>query len=225
MPGLIPGFTTPRVEYPSSDGKPMAETELHQRVMIDLIFRLKAWAATQQRVHAAGNLLVYYEEGNPQRHLAPDAFVAFRVGNHERESFKTWEERAVPAVVFEITSKTTRREDTRTKRAIYQDVWEVDEYFLFDPREEYLDPSLQGFRRVRGAFQPIRPANDGSLSSRRLGLSLFRDGVLLRLRDTATGTMLLTPQDRALRAEAEKDQVAAENARLKAELDALKKKK
>jgi Uma2 family endonuclease len=225
MPGLIPGFTTPRVEYPTSDGKPMAETELHQRVMIDLIFRLKAWAATQQRVHAAGNLLVYYEEGNPQRHLAPDAFVAFRVGNHERESFKTWEEGAVPAVVFEITSKTTCREDTVTKRAVYQDVWAVDEYFLFDPREDYLDPSLQGFRRVRGAFQPIRPTRDGSLTSRRLGLTLSRDGVQLRLRDTTTGTMLLTPQDRALRAEAEKDQMAAENARLKAQIDALKKKK
>jgi Uma2 family endonuclease len=221
MRTLIPGFTTP-IEYPTSDGKPMAETELHQRVMFDLILRLKAWAATKTRVHAAGNVLVYYEEGNPRRHLAPDAFVAFEVGNHERDVFKTWHEQAVPAVVFEVTSKTTRREDTRTKRAVYQDEWGVDEYFLFDPREEYLDPSFQGFRLVRGAFQPI-PANaDGSLVSRRLGLTLFRDGHHLRLRHSATGETILTPQELAERAAAE---ALAEVARLKAELAAQKKKK
>lgn len=221
MRTLIPGFTTP-IEYPTSDGKPIAETELHQRVMFDLILRLKAWAATKTRVHAAGNVLVYYEEGNPRRHLAPDAFVAFEVGNHERDVFKTWHEQAVPAVVFEVTSKTTRREDTRTKRAVYQDEWGVDEYFLFDPREEYLDPSFQGFRLVRGAFQPI-PANaDGSLVSRRLGLTLFRDGHHLRLRHSATGETILTPQELAERAAAE---ALTEVARLKAELAVLKKKK
>ena len=222
MRTLIPGFTTTRVVYPTSDGKPMAETELHQRVMFDLILRLKAWAATQQRVHAAGNLLVYYEEGNPRRHLAPHAFVAFRVGNHEREVFKTWEEKAVPSVVFEVTSKTTRREDTRTKRAVYQDEWAVDEYFLFDPREEYLDPPLQGFRRVRGVFQPIPPNDGGSLPSRRLGLTISRDGQYLRLRDTATNATILTPKELAEQRAAEAE---AEVTRLKAELAALKKKK
>jgi len=222
MPALIPGFTTTRVEYPTSDGKPMAETELHQWVMIDLIQRLKAWAATQQRVHAAGNLLVYYEEGNPRRHLSPDAFVAFKVGTHERETFQTWVEKAVPSVVFEITSKTTRREDTRTKRAVYQDEWAVDEYFLFDPREEYLDPPLQGFRRVRGAFQPIGPNADGSLLSQRLGLTISRDGRQLRLHVTATGETILTAQERAERQAAE---ALAEIAKLQAELAALKKKK
>jgi Uma2 family endonuclease len=219
MTRLIPGFTTTRVEYPSSDGKPMAETELHQRVMFDLIQRLKAWAATQRRVHAAGNVLVYYEEGNPLRHLAPDAFVAFRVGNHERETFRTWDEKAVPAVVFEITSKTTRREDTRVKRAVYQDVWKVDEYFLFDPREEYLDPPLQGFRRVRGEFQAIPATPDGSVPSRRLGLILSRTGSQLRLHDLTTGAMVHTQQ------EAEIAQRDAEISRLRAELDAAKKKK
>ncbi len=222
MRALIPGFTTTRVVYPTSDGKPMAETELHQRVMMDLIHRLKAWAATQERVHAAGNLLVYFEEGNPRRHLSPDAFVAFKVGTHERDVFKTWEEKSVPSVVFEITSKTTRREDTRTKRAVYQDDWAVDEYFLFDPREEYLDPSLQGFRRVRGAFQPITPNVDGSFGSQRLGLTITRDGRRLRLHVTATGETILTAQELAERQAAE---ALAELARVQAELAALKKKK
>jgi Uma2 family endonuclease len=176
MRTLIPGFTTTRVDYPTSDGKPMAETDTHRQTMVDLIARLTAHFAGRQDVYVSGNLLVYYAEGNAGRHLSPDCFVVFGVPNHNRDTFRTWEEEAVPAVVFEVTSKTTRREDTRTKRTVYQNVWEVDEYFLFDPLEDYLDPSLQGFRRVRGAFQPIKPNKDESMSSQRLGLTLFRDG-------------------------------------------------
>lgn len=218
MPALIPGFTTPIV-YPTSDGKPMAETDDHRQAMVDLIARLTAHFAGRHDVYVSGNLLVYYEEGNINRHLSPDCFVVFGVPNHNRSTFRTWDEEAVPSVVFEITSKTTRREDTRLKRAIYQDVWEVDEYFLFDPLEDYLDPSLQGFRRVRGAFQPIRPAKDGSLTSRRLGLILSRDGERLRLRDSTSGETIQTAEERrAERAE-------AELARVQAELAALKKKK
>jgi Uma2 family endonuclease len=218
MRTLIPGFTTP-VEYPTSDGKPMAETDTHRQAMVDLIARLSAHFAERQDVYVSGNLLVYYEEGNVNRHLSPDCFVVFGVPNRRRDTFRTWEEGAVPSVVFEITSKTTRREDTRLKRAIYQDVWEVDEYFLFDPLEDYLDPSLQGFRRVRGAFQPIKPNKDGSLASRRLGLTLGRASDLLSLHDTATGETILTADERRI---AERD---AEITKLQAELAALKKKK
>jgi Uma2 family endonuclease len=224
----------------------MAETDDHRQAMVDLIARLSAHFATRQDVYVSGNLLVYYEQGNVNRHLSPDCFVVFGVPNHNRQTFRTWDEGAVPSVVFEITSRTTRREDTRTKRAVYQDVWEVDEYFLFDPLEDYLDPSLQGFRRVRGVFQPIRPAKDGALPSRRLGLTLDRDGDRLRLRDSATGATILTADEqraederrqrvqadaksqraerKAVRADAERDQLAAELAKLQAALAALKKK-
>ncbi len=34
MRALIPGFTTP-IEYPTSDGKPLAETDDHRQAMID----------------------------------------------------------------------------------------------------------------------------------------------------------------------------------------------
>lgn len=223
MPALIPGFTTP-LEYPSSDGRPMAESDLHRQTMVDLIDRLMAHFAKRDDVYVSGNMLVYYEEGNVGRHLAPDCFVVFGAANHHRETFKTWEEGAVPSVVFEITSKTTRDEDTEAKFAVYQNVWRVDEYFLFDPTEESLSPSLAGFRRVRGELQAMRLTR-GQLTSRPLGLTLSRDGQQLRLHDTATGAMLLTPKQQLAKADAEKDQMAAEIARLKAENAALKKKK
>lgn len=239
MTRLIPGFTVP-IEYPSSDGKPMAETDDHRQAMLDLIARLTAHFASRRDVYVSGNLLVYYEQGNVNRHLSPDCFVVFGVPNHNRDTFRTWDEQAVPSVVFEVTSKTTRRDDTETKFAVYQNVWRVDEYFLFDPTEEYLSPPLAGYRRVRGALQPIKPNKDDSLASRRLGLTLFCDAGQLRLRDTATGAMVLTADEqraadeqrlreraerRATKADAEKDQMAAEVARLKAENAALKKKK
>lgn len=232
MRALIPGFTTP-IEYPTSDGKPIAETDDHRQAMVDLIARLSTHFAGRPDVYLSGNLLIYYEQGNVNRHLSPDCFVVFGVPSHNRDTFRTWEEGAVPSVVFEITSKTIRSDDTETKFAVYQNVWRVDEYILFDPTEEYLSPSLAGFRRGRGGLQPIKLNKDGSLTSRRLGLILERHGERLRLRDSTSGETILTADEqravessrRAAKAEAEKDQMAAALARLKAELAALKKKK
>jgi len=52
-----------RVHYPESDGKPLGETDLHRNLMIDLIFALK-WFLHNVRAYVAGNLYVYFEEGN-----------------------------------------------------------------------------------------------------------------------------------------------------------------
>ncbi len=231
MTKLIPGFTIP-LEYPTSDGKPMAETDTHRRLMVDLILRLQAHFAAQQNVYVSGNLMVYYSEGQPLRHLSPDCFVAFGVPNHDRDLYKTWLEGVVPSVVFEITSKSTKREDIVTNRAICQNEWKVDEYFLFDPFEDYLNPSLQGFRRAKNELRPIKLVK-GQLTSRTLGMTLERDEERLVVRDAITGELILTLNElrtrnaerAAAKAEAHNDQLAAEVVRLKAELAAAKKKK
>ena len=44
----------------------------------------------------------------------------------------------------------------------------VREYFLFDPFEEYLKPSLQGYRLLRGPYKPIA-AVENRLPSEVLG--------------------------------------------------------
>ena len=118
--------------------------------------------------------------------------MAFGVEKGDRETFKTWVEQAYPAVVFEFTSKSTRDRDTGVKFAIYQDLWKVDEYFLFDPFEEYLTPSLIGYRRdPRGDLLPIPPDADGGVLSTRLNLTVLRDGLSLAFRDAATGELVL----------------------------------
>ncbi len=220
------------VEYPSSDGKPMAESDVHIDILADIRARLKAWAASRENVYAAGNMLVYYEEGNPKARLAPDCFVVFGVRNYDRSSFLTWSEGRTPRVVFEFTSRGTRKEDTVKKFAIYQNVWRVAEYFLFDPMEAYLKPSLRGYRLTDGVFQPI-PETDGTLHSEELDANLSRDGIRLRLEDVRTGKEFPLPMERraikaekiAARNQAALEQAEAENARLKAELAALKKKR
>ena len=97
-------------------------------------------------------------------------------------------------MVIELTSKTNRREDVETKFALYRDVLKVKEYFLFDPFEDYLTPSMQGFRLRAGAYQVIRP-KAGRLPSRQLGLHLERSDSALRLWEPVTGAWLPTPDE------------------------------
>lgn len=217
MPRRIAGFTRP-VEYPDSDGKPVTQGDVPFRTFHDLWDRMKTWTKAKGGMYYGGGLFVYYREGDPRVRLVPDGFIALGVPPDDRRTFKTWEEGTTPAVVFEITHPTTRRTDLGIKWRVYQDVWKVSEYFLFDPLEQYLRPSLQGYRRGRKGFVPINPRPDGSLVSRRLGLTISRADTLLRLHDTATGTKLLTHTETTLA------ELNAEVVKRRAELAALKKK-
>jgi Uma2 family endonuclease len=202
------------IEYPETDGMPMAETDLHRKIMTYVIERLSARYANRKDVYVSGNLLVYYVEGQWGISLAPDCMVVFGVPAGDRRVFKTWEEGAYPTVVFEITSKTTQREDMLKKYRIYEETWQVKELFLFDPTEDYLEPSLVGYRLGRGGYIPLK-TSAGRLVSRELGITLERNGKWLVLRDAKTGKELLSP---------DQTESEAENARLRAELAKLKKK-
>jgi Uma2 family endonuclease len=206
---------TRTVEYPTSDGKPMAETDIHRQDMVDLIATLKDHFAADPNVYISGNLLLFYEEGNRRRHVAPDVFFVRGVPKlPPRKYYLLWEEGKAPDVVIEITSKTTRREDQTKKLVLYRDVLKVPEYFRFDPTEDYLKPPLQGYRLDAGQYVPIAPV-EGRLPSALLGLHLERRGTELRLYDPAAGRCLLTPAERA--ADATAAQQRAETAQQRAE--------
>jgi Uma2 family endonuclease len=182
------------LDYPTRDGKPMAETQLHGLLMMALIQTLEGFFAADPRAYVWGNLLMFYERGDRRRHVSPDVFFVRGVPKRVRDNYLVWRERKAPQVVIELTSRTTRREDTETKFALYRDVLRVKEYFLFDPRAEYLDPPLQGYRLRAGTYIPIRPLR-GRLPSRWLKLHLERAGTDLRLWNPATGEWLLTPEE------------------------------
>ena len=120
----------------------MAETDVHRDLMTDaLLHPLKEYFRDQTDVYISGNLLLYYEQGRPSAVIAPDVFVVFGVPHHQRRIYKLWEEPQAPAVVFELTSKSTYHTDLSTKRFLYETLG-VREYFLFDPLHEYLRPPL-----------------------------------------------------------------------------------
>src|SRR6185295_11700145 len=137
------------MEYPSSDGQPMAEGPEHLQVMIDLIDGLTRRYAEVPDVWVGGNLFLYYEKGNRKARVSPDVLVAKGVVKQkERRNYLLWEERPL-SLVIEVTSLRTKRRDEEIKKPLYQQIG-TEEYVLFDPLGEYLRPPLQGYRLLRG---------------------------------------------------------------------------
>ncbi len=182
------------IEYPESDGQPMAETDLHRDDMFYLVEALDDHFRDRPDVYVSGNLFLYYEQGNPHANVAPDLFVVEGVAKHKRETYRLWEEGVAPSLVVEVTSKTTRKRDEEFKKPLYARLG-VREYFLFDPKGEYLTPPLQGFRLRGAGYRPLRPAADGSLKSYNLGISLRVDDGRLRMIHTASGELLLRGEE------------------------------
>lgn len=182
-------------DYPDRDGKPMAETPIHVDNITTMIEILRAYYADDPMVWVAGNMFVYYEEGNPCKVVAPDLYVSKGVPHDiKRRVYFTWVEGKGLDFVIEMTSPSTHREDLRKKYALYRDVLKVREYILFDPLDESLKPSLQGHRLVGSEYLPIE-MTDGKLHSDVLGLDIAREGQFLRLSDQATGRPLLTGRE------------------------------
>lgn len=187
-------MTTPtirRVVYPESDGKPMAETDHHRNLMLELIFALKQFLSTT-KAYVSGNLFIYFEEGNPRKSVAPDVFVVMGINQESRRTYQTWQHGGkMPDVVIELTSKRTIGEDRSGKMQLYASLG-VREYFLFDPFGTLMDPRLQGFRLQGAAYVQM---SDVPLRSDVLGLELRTDDTHLRLYDMRTGARLMTTEE------------------------------
>ena len=109
------------LDYPTSDGRPMAETDWHRKLMNALIDTLTAFFLTSPRVYVSGNLLVFYEPGNRRRHLAPDVFVVRGVPKHDRPNYLIWRGRQGAAVRDRADLVLDAREDIAHKFALYRD--------------------------------------------------------------------------------------------------------
>ncbi|HEV7507380.1 MAG TPA: Uma2 family endonuclease [Thermoanaerobaculia bacterium] len=197
--------------YPESDGKPLAETEVHLDEIVYLREALQERFRDVPDVYVGCDMCFYYIPGRRTIFVAPDLFVVFGVpklrDGEKRRVYKLWEEGRAPQMVIEVTSDSTRDEDLQTKKDLYERLG-VQEYFLHDPLGDYLNPRLQGFQLVAGRYKPMDPGKDSSLTSQSTGLLLKPENEGLRLIDAATGKLFLRS--------AEKDE---ENARLRAELE------
>ena len=211
------------IDYPSSDGQPMAENDAQRSAIMYGIGALARHFKSRRDVYVSGDLLIYYQEGDPRLSVAPDVFVVFGVAKRERPNYKLWEEGQAPAFVLEVASPSTWRDDLGRKRSLYARLG-VREYWQYDPAGEHLPARLQGERLTPSGYvrQPALTARDGTLTlrSRTLGLELrAAPGREMRFRDPATGRDLLSHDEEAegRRAEAEGRRVEAEGRRVEAE--------
>ncbi|MDQ3249766.1 MAG: Uma2 family endonuclease [Chloroflexota bacterium] len=217
-----PAHATEAVYYPETDGKPMAESDLHREIMFFMIHLLQRFFAGQP-VYVSGNLLLYYEKGNPRKSVAPDCFVVFGVEPRRRRVYKLWEEGHGPEIVFEVSSHSTQRQDVGKKMQLYAQLG-VREYFIYDPTADYLNPPLVAFELVAGAYQLMQPAGSAILNnllppladhrlpayvSRVLGLLLTLDSEgRLQFYNLATNQRLLTDEEARLDTEVRLQQAA-----------------
>ena len=186
--------------YPSSDGEPMAETERHRKALTDLIDILDKHFQHVPDVHVSGNLLIYYEEGNPRKSVSPDVFMVHGVSKKELRTYKTWEQQPTLDFVLELASPSTFARDFNEKKEIYAKILKVKEYYIYDPYGE-IDPHFVGFRLVGEEYQEIAFV-DGRIPSAVLGLDLGeRDGVL-RMYNPVPAEWLYPSRERLDQAEA-----------------------
>ena len=218
-------------EYPCTDGDRICESQYQYFAIFDTIGALKSMFADRPDVVVAGNLFVYYREGDPGSRVAPDIMVVFGAsGKHYRHSWQVWREGgAVPSFVLEVASESTWRTDAGPKRDIYAAMG-VAEYWRHDPEpmRNFLPSPLIGERLVDGEYRPMSVYTDGSGTLRGhspiLGLDIcVRDGSDLRLYDPAAGQWLLSPDEKETElseAQAELQEAQAEIDRLRSQLEA-----
>ncbi|MDE0027125.1 MAG: Uma2 family endonuclease [Spirochaetaceae bacterium] len=185
-----PPLAPAKVHYPSSDGKPMAESDFQRTPLTYAVDRLRQHFRSRRDVYVSGNLLLYYQEGNPRAVVAPDVFVVLGASSADRSTYRLWEEPKGPDFVLEITSRTTYREDQGRKRELYRSLG-VREYWQYDPTRDYLEPPLQGLELSAGKYRRLRGEElaDGTLAlaSAVLGLELRLTERGLRFHDPETG--------------------------------------
>ena len=193
---VLPPRPKPRkVYYPSSDGKPMAETDWHIDSIIDLRQPLRAHFQDNPDIYVAGNMMFYYVKGQPSKCVSPDVMVIKGVHKRKRRIFQLWKERA-PSVIFEISSRKTKDKDFNDKLKLYAEIG-VSEYNIFDPEEKDPLKAFVSFRLRNGVYERV-PIVNGRVFSHELGLEIVHIGDTLRLFDPATQEFLPTTSEEPL---------------------------
>ncbi len=208
--------------YPHTDGKPMAASDRHRRILFRTIETLEAHYKLQPDVYVSGDILMYYVKGDPHQVISPDVLVSFGLEKKERLTYLVWVEGKLPDFVMEFSSKTTHDADLGPKMDRYASLG-IQDYFLYDALGVYLPTPLMGFTLVDGKYIPISEDEDGGLHSDVLSLDFHVDDVGLGIYDPVTGAWLQTPTESAeARAEtaealAEQEKARAETAETRAE--------
>ena len=190
MTAILPVAEQTEIFYPSADGEPVAETFDHLYALLTTLEVIKQYLANRQATVLADQFL-YYSKGFPKLRDAPDVMVIFDVPPGGRDNYKLWEEGQVPSVIFEMTSAGTQDKDQVFKKMLYEQLG-VKEYWLFDPKGEWIEEKLRGYRLQGEIYEPITDSR-----SEPLELRLQIEGSIIGFYREDTGEKLLIPDELA----------------------------
>jgi len=163
------------IEYPESDGQPMADNTKQFEWITAIKGNLDALFAERADVFVAGDLFWYPREGFNTVRAAPDVMVAFGRPKGHRGSYLQWrEDHIAPQVVFEILSPGNTVSEMSKKFSFYER-YGAEEYYLYDPDSN----ELSGWLREGQHLNTIDEMN-GWISPR-LGIRFDLSGDELKL--------------------------------------------
>ena len=140
------------VDYPESDGQPMAENTRQFEWIVTIKENLDSLLPN---AFVAGDLFWYPVEGQNAIRQAPDVLVAFGRPKGHRGSYRQWEEEHIaPQVVFEVLSPGNRVMEMLRKERFYARHG-VQEYYVYDPDAN----ELEGWHVLAGQWHPIEESN------------------------------------------------------------------
>ena len=180
------------VFYPESDGKPMAETDVHRNLLLKMVGLLQN---AFPNAYVSGNICLYYEQGNPRKMISPDALLCRAQSKTEKRVYLAWEDNAQLDLVMEFSSFSTKREDHHKKKQLYEQVLKVPYYVIFDPHAVY----LHVFALMEGRYQLLETDENSCCPLPDLNLQIaIENAHSLRLFDTA-GNPILASDEQALK--------------------------
>ena len=189
------------ISYPSEDGEPLAETSVHADAIMATVAVLRNYLAEKFAARSPvvlADQFLYYAQGFPRLRVAPDVMVIFDIAQKPYDNYKIWETGKIPSVIFEMTSESTQAHDQTKKQELYESIG-VLEYWLFDPKGEWIPEKLRGYRR-----QANLPAKAEDLLvyeaiadglSQVLELRLEVEGSLINFYRQDNGEKLLIPSE------------------------------
>ncbi len=135
--------TLPEIEYPETDGLPMAESTEQYDWIAYIKDNLEFFFDEDPMVFVAGDLFWYPVRGDNKTRTAPDTMVVFGRPKGPRSSYRQFDEEDIPPqVVFEILSPSNGPREMAAKFDFYER-FGVEEYYIYD----FEEVTLQGWIR------------------------------------------------------------------------------
>ena len=198
------------IYYPSTVENYMPEGIGHFLLNVQIALTLMTHFADRKGVKIFGDLMFYYNQGNPKKFVSPDIMVCFDLEKAPTRVYKLWEEKILPSVVIEIASESNWKDDLYRKYDLYEQLG-IEEYYIYDVERSHMPQPFFAFYLQDGKYETAR-IKDNRVFSKSLNLELADTGETLRLFNPQTNEFLMTMEE-----------IQAENELLKERLARLEK--